>query len=513
MIEEMEIWDDACKPGHDNILRFYHFSKIDSTIAMELIEPIGFDLVALGTKYSYDQGRLMPVSETAEIMRKLVSALRYLHEAKQILHRDMKADQVLITGEQNVKLTDFGLAITMSKLARDPKSRCLPRSVGSNIAPEIPNVGTKNPTKYDGKVDVFGLGYILNQLYSKLIPRKGKRPSLSALRGECGDCIVARRELEDIVITSQELMNPSPEERITLSELDGKQWMKAARGSEDGVPLLSPTPEVERKFLRRFGKRLVTRYAKLDAPFPAEGLLLKNVASKDWTCLLIEGKNGTFDTFPRADTMLLRGQRIFFGCKEKATVEVSCTSTSEADALRKALDKEGHLTEDMTIGGTVLLRGYELCDPRARDFLIGTKIAFESDPKMLLSLKLKLQFTDELARSENYKALMPFSLEFDAFEFPEELVSPSAVLGSQEFKSDEKQVALNFRSKFEINLAGIVNPGVQGQAVEWMPGPRSVVVPGSFGLVVRKPTTAGVSLPTITDLELEEKGLVQASPS
>ena len=65
-------------------------------IAMELVDPIGSDLVALG---SIDE-RLIPVHELAEISRQLASAQLYLHDEKQIVHRDLKADQVLVTIDQ-----------------------------------------------------------------------------------------------------------------------------------------------------------------------------------------------------------------------------------------------------------------------------------------------------------------------------------------------------------------------------------------------------------------------------
>ena len=72
-------------------------------IAMELVDPIGSDLVALGSIDNYDE-RLILVHELAEISMQLALAQLYLHEEKQIVHRDLKADHVLVTIDQQAEV-------------------------------------------------------------------------------------------------------------------------------------------------------------------------------------------------------------------------------------------------------------------------------------------------------------------------------------------------------------------------------------------------------------------------
>ena len=40
----------------------------------------------------------------------MCAALRYLHEEKRILHRDIAPSNILLDADANVKLADFGLA-------------------------------------------------------------------------------------------------------------------------------------------------------------------------------------------------------------------------------------------------------------------------------------------------------------------------------------------------------------------------------------------------------------------
>eukprot|EP00927_Polykrikos_kofoidii_P068637 TRINITY_DN63989_c0_g1_i1.p1 TRINITY_DN63989_c0_g1~~TRINITY_DN63989_c0_g1_i1.p1 ORF type:complete len:603 (+),score=80.16 TRINITY_DN63989_c0_g1_i1:272-1810(+) len=512
MADEVEVWQEVCKPGHDNILRLYHFNARNSEIAMELIDPIGFDLVSLGTQYSYDNGKSMPIAETADIFTKLISALRYLNVEKEILHRDIKADQVLITSTQSVKLTDFGLAISLAKLSNDRKARCMPRNQGAtNIAPEIPWPGSRDPAMYDAMVDVFGLGWILSQLYCNLITRKNGQLSENVLNIECGDDIGARTELQELMKTKEQLTKTNPAERMTLDQLEACAWIKTAREFEP-QSILSQSRPVEvanRSFVRRFRKRLVSLCANLQDPFPAEGMLLEDIDSPDWTCLLIEKPSGHYDTFPSATTRIRRGERIFFQHKDAAQVEVICTNDEELQTLVGKLDSDGQILEETTVGGVTLRRGCELRNSTEEKLGVGVALCFDYDPSLQLSRMLKMDLSESKTRAETVQHLIPFSLEFDAFQFPGRLVTPSAVLGPGVFKATAHQRALDFRASYRINLAGIARLVEGSWEVNWMPGPDAVVLPGDFGLVVRRPSNAGITLPTITDSDLVNKGLVE----
>ncbi|CAC9453500.1 cdc2-related_kinase_12 [Leishmania infantum] len=102
-------------------------------------------------------------SEMALLMKKLLIAVRKLHEMR-IIHRDIKSDNVLVTSEGEVQLTDFGLC----SIAAPGSSRS-----GTHVwrTPSVITLAYRPPemllgsTAYDEKVDVWSLGCLLAQMF------------------------------------------------------------------------------------------------------------------------------------------------------------------------------------------------------------------------------------------------------------------------------------------------------------------------------------------------------------
>ncbi|KAG0270534.1 hypothetical protein BGZ96_006291, partial [Linnemannia gamsii] len=57
----------------------------------------------------------LPEAEVAKWMFQVVEAFIYLHEVKGLVHRDVKPGNIVLDGEDNVKVIDFGLAYYLSK--------------------------------------------------------------------------------------------------------------------------------------------------------------------------------------------------------------------------------------------------------------------------------------------------------------------------------------------------------------------------------------------------------------
>jgi hypothetical protein len=89
---------------HPNIVQIYDVGEADGRpfFAMELVE--GQTLAALA-----EQGSSLSVGRLVTILRPLCATLDYLHE-RGLIHRDVKAANVMVDGDGRVVLMDFGIA-------------------------------------------------------------------------------------------------------------------------------------------------------------------------------------------------------------------------------------------------------------------------------------------------------------------------------------------------------------------------------------------------------------------
>jgi len=85
----------------------------------------------------------------AYVMRELITALAYLHAERKI-HRDIKAGNMLVSGEGDIKLADFGVTGQLTESVNKRQTR-----VGTPywMAPEV-----ITETSYDSLADVWSVG-------------------------------------------------------------------------------------------------------------------------------------------------------------------------------------------------------------------------------------------------------------------------------------------------------------------------------------------------------------------
>ena len=105
-------------------------------------------------------GRL-PAEISYAILRDVALGLCYLHEQRPpVIHRDLSANQVLLTGDMTAKISDFGVA----KILQAEEMSCMTQTPGTQSYMP-PEALCPNPC-YDVKLDVFAFGVMLVHVLS-----------------------------------------------------------------------------------------------------------------------------------------------------------------------------------------------------------------------------------------------------------------------------------------------------------------------------------------------------------
>ncbi|KAL8003181.1 putative protein kinase [Plasmopara halstedii] len=121
----------------------------------------GGDLQALLRAYNEQKYPMGFSREKLKIALHIAHALTYMHSLDPpIIHRDLKSKNVLLSENNDAKLTDFGTS-------RERVSESMTGGVGTCLwmAPEV-MIGDR----YDDKADMFSFGVVLSELDSHLLP-------------------------------------------------------------------------------------------------------------------------------------------------------------------------------------------------------------------------------------------------------------------------------------------------------------------------------------------------------
>ncbi|EIM07748.1 Serine/threonine-protein kinase prkC [Planococcus antarcticus DSM 14505] len=117
-----------------------------------------------------------PVSpeRAVEIMKQLTSALAHAHH-NQIVHRDIKPQNILMDAEGNVKISDFGIAMALSATSYTQTNSVL--GTVHYLSPEQARGGMANK-----KSDIYSLGIVMYELITGKLPFSGESAVSIALK-------------------------------------------------------------------------------------------------------------------------------------------------------------------------------------------------------------------------------------------------------------------------------------------------------------------------------------------
>ena len=155
--------------SHPNIVNVYDVGKEGNInfIVMELIDgkPLSQLLEEKG-KLNY--------KEAINITRQVASALSLAHK-NQIIHRDVKPHNILITSSGTAKLADFGIARAVSRASIEEGNDKIMGSV-HYFSPE-----QARGAYVDERSDIYSLGIVLYEMLTGKVPFDGDNPISIAL--------------------------------------------------------------------------------------------------------------------------------------------------------------------------------------------------------------------------------------------------------------------------------------------------------------------------------------------
>ncbi|XP_015260183.1 PREDICTED: MAP/microtubule affinity-regulating kinase 3-like [Cyprinodon variegatus] len=152
------------------------------------------------------------------VFPQIVSAVQYCHQ-KHIVHRDLKAENLLLDADMNIKIADFGFSNEFTLGGK------LDTFCGSPpyAAPEL-----FQGKKYDGpEVDVWSLGVILYTLVSGSLPFDGqnlKELRERVLRGKYRIPFYMSTDCENLL---KRFLVLNPGKRGTLEQIMKERWINA----------------------------------------------------------------------------------------------------------------------------------------------------------------------------------------------------------------------------------------------------------------------------------------------
>lgn len=216
---------------HPNIVKLFQVIETEKTLYLVMEYASGgevFDYLVL-------HGR-MKEKEARAKFRQIVSAVQYCHQ-KRIIHRDLKAENLLLDSEMNIKIADFGFSNQFT-----PGSK-LDTFCGSPpyAAPEL-----FQGRKYDGpEVDVWSLGVILYTLVSGSLPFDGatlRELRERVLRGKYRIPFYMSTDCENLL---KKFLVLNPAKRASLESIMKDKWMNMGYEEDELTPFTEPKPDLK----------------------------------------------------------------------------------------------------------------------------------------------------------------------------------------------------------------------------------------------------------------------------
>ena len=202
-------------------------------LAMEYVQ--GEPLVA------WCDARGLDEAARIRLFLQVLDVVAYAHERK-VIHRDLKPSNILVTGQGEVRLLDFG---TARLLRPETEGASLTRVYGLALTPEYASPEMLRGEQIDSRSDIYSLGIVLHELLTGARPAQPTRPAT-------GETTRLRGALRDVVMTA---LQPDPVDRYPdaasfgaglrpFADGKGHAWWRRLQTRRPQIAVLAAVPVI-----------------------------------------------------------------------------------------------------------------------------------------------------------------------------------------------------------------------------------------------------------------------------
>jgi serine/threonine-protein kinase len=252
----------AAALSHPNIVSIFDWGSENSTyyIVMEYVE--GENLKSIIKK----EGGLLP-AKVIEIGKQVATALDFAHQHN-IIHRDIKPHNIVLTNEGTVKVTDFGIARAGASTMTQTGT-----ILGSAhyFSPE-----QARGEEVDKRSDIYSLGVVLYEMATGQLPFGGENPVAVAIKHVHEAPIPPRQINPEIPVSLEAIilkaMAKEPENRYQ----DAQELIEDLEKATEGLPVRAESSYLDDTYV--LPTTPPTEAEKVAAPLPQRGRVKKFLA-------------------------------------------------------------------------------------------------------------------------------------------------------------------------------------------------------------------------------------------
>lgn len=221
--------------NHPFICRYYTSFETEHLfiVSMELIEGISL------LEY-VNQNRGLKIEDAQNIFGQLIIAMEYLHSEKNVTHRDLKLENIMVDRFNNIRLIDFGFST--------------PKLIMTTLCGSIPYCAPEilKGQAYTKEADIWCMGIILYSLVTDKLPfysANMKKMINTICEQEPDYSLIKNQDLKDLL---SKLLIKDQAQRIMMHDIKNHIFMSHVRILKiDYKTIFSPIPVIQSNFRRK----------------------------------------------------------------------------------------------------------------------------------------------------------------------------------------------------------------------------------------------------------------------